>query len=854
MVCCALAAGLATPVLDAATASALRKKADLTVTAVKAPARAMPGARISVSATVRNGGRAKAGKSTTAWLLSRDQKLGRDVVLKPTRPTPALKPRKTWKGSATLTVPAATAAGTYYVLACADQARRVKETQEGNNCRPSGRLTLRLPASSHQLIDEDVATGKLTPEQGLIYKVFSDYGDKRLPSQYIGRGNGLDEGALEEAAETWDDLTSSGQQTLRPFLIPPFYAGSHWSPGVFGEAAEPRPTAAAFDSPWCSGGDEVNPLYESWEHLDTAGGDYRIWWLKKNTGDATQAAHIRDVIDQTILPALTLLMGHGPKRDGNGLCDGGTDATDIALVDASTATVFGDSTCGPVGTSTHMIWPRTKPAAWAGSDPYLAHEIMHTIQFAMPQNGSCGEYKWLREMTAQWVQDYVTDPAYGIGLGPDDTEFQAAKIYLGKPGVSLDVEAPPANHDYGDYLLALWAARRGGPSFVPDIWANAATMKPKQAINAALPGSGFEDSWADFALSNWNQGPVDDYKNWDGLQTGASLTDTGSVPLNAPQTPTIKVNHLAAEYFSLGVDPKATELEVLNDLAGDSHAQLRAIVEYSDGSHKVIDLSTKAKAVICIEDGNKRATSVVLVFSNAHMTDAKTFTPTVTATDQCGCPNATDRPTGDRPAGSVAAPAPADPVCEGTGNITFTWSDHYVSDDWNVEKDGTGSMNLTLVPDPDDPETYVNDPSSTYTVSEVTHSEFYRHHPEGCGDETADITEEGSGALPEEALLGSIYEDTGELWIPRLISLPTVWKFHNEVACIGPQDDEMESVLLPPICPYADGGLSFYEFAPVTPGANTYSFSCDDTHEYVDSMDRHHVVKATVSGTITLPE
>ena len=167
------------------------------MTALKAPARAMTGTKISVTANVRNSGKAKAVRSTTAWLLSRDQKLGRDTVLKPTRATPALKPRKTWKGSATLTVPAATAAGSYYVLACADHGRKVKETQEGNNCRASGRLMLRLPASSHQLIDEDIASGKLTPEQGLIYKVFSDFGDKRLPGQYAGPVNGLDEGALE---------------------------------------------------------------------------------------------------------------------------------------------------------------------------------------------------------------------------------------------------------------------------------------------------------------------------------------------------------------------------------------------------------------------------------------------------------------------------------------------------------------------------------------------------------------------------------------------------------------------------------------------------------------------------------
>ena len=106
-----------------------------------------------------------------------------------------------------------------------------------------------------------------------------------------------------------------------------------------------------------------------------------------------------------------------------------------------------------------MVWPRTKPAAWPGADPYLAHEVMHTIQFGVPQNGTCAEFKWLREATAQWVQDYVTDPAYGIGLGPDDTEFEAAPHFLDSPNTSLDVPAP-ITHAYGAYLLAQWGARK----------------------------------------------------------------------------------------------------------------------------------------------------------------------------------------------------------------------------------------------------------------------------------------------------------------------------------------------------------------------------------------------------------
>ena len=42
------------------------------------------------------------------------------------------------------------------------------------------------PASSHELIDEAVKNGDLTEEQGLTYKVFSDFKDPRLPGKYAG--------------------------------------------------------------------------------------------------------------------------------------------------------------------------------------------------------------------------------------------------------------------------------------------------------------------------------------------------------------------------------------------------------------------------------------------------------------------------------------------------------------------------------------------------------------------------------------------------------------------------------------------------------------------------------------------
>ncbi len=63
------------------------------------------------------------------------------------------------------------------------RAGRCSEKTEGNNCRVSGAVLVDEPASSHELIDEAVESGELTEEQGLTYKVFSDFEDPRLPGE-----------------------------------------------------------------------------------------------------------------------------------------------------------------------------------------------------------------------------------------------------------------------------------------------------------------------------------------------------------------------------------------------------------------------------------------------------------------------------------------------------------------------------------------------------------------------------------------------------------------------------------------------------------------------------------------------
>jgi len=82
--------------------------------------------------------RSAAGASTTRYYLSRDRQKGADDVrLNGSHSVPGLAPGVTYSKTESVGIPSAVAAGTYYLLVCADDKTAVKEVNEGNNCLAS---------------------------------------------------------------------------------------------------------------------------------------------------------------------------------------------------------------------------------------------------------------------------------------------------------------------------------------------------------------------------------------------------------------------------------------------------------------------------------------------------------------------------------------------------------------------------------------------------------------------------------------------------------------------------------------------------------------------------------------------
>jgi len=99
------------------------------------PVTAAAGSTFPVTDTVKNQGNATAGASTTRYYLSTDavRNIG-DRRLTGTRAVPSLAANATSTNTVTVTIPSSTPAGTYFLLACADDLKKVAESNEKNNC------------------------------------------------------------------------------------------------------------------------------------------------------------------------------------------------------------------------------------------------------------------------------------------------------------------------------------------------------------------------------------------------------------------------------------------------------------------------------------------------------------------------------------------------------------------------------------------------------------------------------------------------------------------------------------------------------------------------------------------------
>ncbi|OFW23577.1 MAG: hypothetical protein A3G21_06525 [Acidobacteria bacterium RIFCSPLOWO2_12_FULL_66_21] len=146
---------------------------DLVVSAVSAPAAAAAGSTISITDTTANPGGGPSAASTTAVYFSKNIFLDTTDVLLGSRSVPPLAPGASVDGTTSVVIPADTVTGTYYIVAKADGANAIPESQETNNTKWSNPVnvgpdlivsSLGVPASS--AAGGSMTLGEVTANQG----------------------------------------------------------------------------------------------------------------------------------------------------------------------------------------------------------------------------------------------------------------------------------------------------------------------------------------------------------------------------------------------------------------------------------------------------------------------------------------------------------------------------------------------------------------------------------------------------------------------------------------------------------------------------------------------------------------
>lgn len=168
----ATALGLVLSLMGSTAADAApKKRPDLVVGSLSvAPANTGPGQPIRIKDVTRNRGRTVARPSVTRYVLSKDKKVDRRDVRLHDRRVKRLKPGKKHATKVVkVRVPRNVKPGTYWLIACADARRKVRESNERNNCRVA-RQRLTIAGASRQWPDSGYVKVDISAGVDIAYR------------------------------------------------------------------------------------------------------------------------------------------------------------------------------------------------------------------------------------------------------------------------------------------------------------------------------------------------------------------------------------------------------------------------------------------------------------------------------------------------------------------------------------------------------------------------------------------------------------------------------------------------------------------------------------------------------------
>lgn len=465
-----------------------------------------------------------------------------------------------------------------------------------------------LPTS--ELIEAALANGSITKGTALLYHLYAGLSPNSLPAEFRGTGDDLPGGALfQEIALAWPTLAASEKAALQPYLLPPAADGS-WvqEPGFQAQAVQ-------------------------WETVSNS--RIKVWWQTQRPEDAAKAAAILEELDGAIWPDIVNYMGgaqRAPISDLGQKGSGGDGRYDVYLVHNAPLEPGKKPVLGWVSpfldaegnlkcevTPTYMVL-NSRATLSPEFFSTLSHEFMHSVQFTYDV-GSCGDYRWLMESTATWVESWLYPEV--------NQEHGFAGKYLAqidqKP---LEFWEFADERQYGSYLLWYHAQHNEGLFHaVRDVWAASSDPDSLVAVNSALSSAGgLREVWPESALYNWNRAPYEDFTTQDQLPYGAPWVDTDVKALNASTSYAVPtdVGHMQQRHLNYSIDSSVKRLTFINSFAGnyDYYAKVQALVAINgEWLPQALDWTNEDRVSFCFDRPEEKVTQLVIIITNSNYTD-----------------------------------------------------------------------------------------------------------------------------------------------------------------------------------------------------------------------------------------
>ena len=388
-------------------------------------------------------------------------------------------------------------------------------------------------AKSEALIAQALGAGSIDTEQALIYRVYAQFGDTRLPAAYAGApGAAPDHMLLREVAAKLPTLSQGAQDVLRPFFLPPIYAQSWYAQQLGTLAPQAAPSRSTAQSARVRPADIIancdfaaHPLFIGRVSTD----HFNVFYIGPPFFDKNkELADLVAAVAEEVYTAETGLLGREPQPDTGVACNGGDAKVDIYLTlgkDPHTLaqTVPYKATCDNTPSfillnefSSIFFAAYLSPNGQARDavKSVVGHEFLHVLQFAMSRDASCDDRRWFDEATAEWAMDYVV-PTFGSNQlaapGLEDGYpavaskrrsggFLAEYLYTGH--LRSIEKGVPDNFGYADYLFFQFLARKYQPSTIKQIYDTMANgFSSVDAISLSVD---MKTAWPEFAKSLWN--------------------------------------------------------------------------------------------------------------------------------------------------------------------------------------------------------------------------------------------------------------------------------------------------------------------------------------------------------------